>query len=139
MRDIKFRAIVPERNATIYFDLNDIARPAQRFSIREILVPWLLRGNVPDLYTDKKDKNGKGIYEGDIVKFKDIVIDTGYPDDGTSHIPFSGITDVFFDKGCYYLRRIVLQTFGWASIELCGVESYRIEVIGNIIDNPKLL
>jgi hypothetical protein len=68
--EIKFRAIIPEHNAIIYFDLSDLVHPSRKdlFSKREILIPWLLAGNNPDRYSEIKDKKGKDIYERDTVK-----------------------------------------------------------------------
>lgn len=42
MDEIKFRAIIPERNCKIFFTLEDLVmKPFPKFSIREILIPWL--------------------------------------------------------------------------------------------------
>jgi len=49
LKEIKFMARIPERNTTIYFTLYDLVKPEPLFSIREILKPWLLAGNQPEL------------------------------------------------------------------------------------------
>jgi hypothetical protein len=71
MEKLKFRAIIPEHNATIYFDLTDLIHPSRKdlFSKRELLIPWLLAGNIPDQYSGKEDITGREIYEGDKVRW----------------------------------------------------------------------
>ena len=80
-------------------------------------------------YTVLKDKNGKRIFEGDIMKQKDITHKGEIQIEGEKYLVTSS-------SGCWfgickktdYKRSIFLS-------ELCNIG----EVIGNIHDNPELL
>ena len=77
-------------------------------------------------YTGLTDKNGKKIFEGDIVEFTD------------KYIGSKGIAKIVFEafkwkySGCYYGGNPIV----WLCIENTSVEY---EVIGNIHDNSELL
>lgn len=73
-------------------------------------------------YTGLHDKNGKEIYEGDIVKYRDS---------RGQHIE-----KVIFDKGCFYAG----MHWGSSTRVAPKLINQRItEVIGNIYNNPELL
>ena len=118
MKELKFRAIIPERNAIIYFTLKDLIE--DKFSNREILWKWLEEGNQPDLFTGFKDKNTKEIYEGDIVRCNDeycaVVI---WKRDGFILDFFGSVKSV-------------------PSLWYNAENSEKIEVVGNIYENPEL-
>ena len=71
-------------------------------------------------FTGLKDKNGKEIYEGDMVRWEDIQ-DDGY--------------------GCGYLTTIEEPVYfgGGAFYPICTMPEKQFEVIGNIYENPELL
>lgn len=73
-------------------------------------------------FTGLHDKNGKEIYEGDSVKYRDSM---------GQHIE-----KVIFDKGCFYAG------MHWGSSTRLApklINTRITEVIGNIYDNPELL
>ena len=84
-------------------------------------------------FTGLTDKNGKKIFEGDIVK----AIQTEYDEDKEQQpIVFEVIGEMIFEDGCFGLRAKHFVDFYAPMWQEDNVE---LEVIGNVHDNPELL
>lgn len=82
-------------------------------------------------YTGLKDKNGKKIFEGDIVEYEDEA--PGQYEYHDSLIINRGVIE--YSEGCFYWTNAVnanLQDYVYKGVADC-------EVIGNIFDNLELL
>ena len=96
-----------------------IPRDAEQWSISEYNKAFAVIPETVGQYTSLKDKNGKWIFEGDIIK---ATYRGNY-----GRYAFA----VVFDEGRFALRK------NGVAVEMN--DGYRPEVIGNIHDNPELL
>lgn len=116
MRDIKFRAWDKSNNKIVYegFDIDPTGNIwINQFSVREQFE--LMQ------YTGLKDKNGKEIWEGDIL--------TG------GHLEYKN-HQIEYSYHCFWPK-------GWGTgdveMQCCPPAFELCEVIGNIYENPELL
>ena len=84
-------------------------------------------------YTGLHDKNGKEIYEGDVVLYKDW--EMAYEGGGNDSFINKGIVEYCEDNCCYNVTE--RQTVDITDVLYRDNED--LEVIGNIYDNPELL
>ena len=89
-------------------------------------------------YTGLTDKNGKKIFEGDIVEFST-----------TDYCGGKYYGKVVFRKGCYGIEYVLFgetklfhrigEIGRWQDMGASGTITYKYQKIGNIHDNPELL
>ena len=132
MREIKFRAFDVAENMT-YFNLDG---NALKRGVREQPLQSMLQqeeGYELMQYTGLKDKNGKEIYEGDIIRFY-FDADNGYSDTSEDGDFTEMIDTVGFSKGAFMFVNNVVNASA-----LARSHNKHSEIIGNIYENPELL
>ena len=126
-REIKFRAkILTGGNTSLweYYTLNDLIISKAKERSFEV---W-------NEFTGLKDKNGKEVFEGDIIQFSDY----RYGDDGRDIKKFQN-GEIYWLNNSFEIKWII--PIDWVAQEhkLCPALSIQCEVIGNIYETPELL
>jgi len=121
MREIKFRAWDKDEKKMRIFHVDNAIETGWHYH-------YLLEDESVKLqqYTGLKDKNGKEIYEGDIVEYKENWLESE-----------SGIDERFIHEVSWEVESFVLKNHGLLS-ELRDLKN-KIKVIGNIYENKDLL
>ncbi|MFT8407942.1 YopX family protein [Liquorilactobacillus satsumensis] len=128
MREIKFRAW--DKTHKILANVLEIDFYIGKVALDDGEAVWALglKNVVLEQYTGLKDKNGKEIYEGSLVKY------TEDGDSFISEVKYFGNDDYpAFDieaPSAFYFESNVLSS---------GVANNCLEVVGNIHENPELL
>lgn len=132
-REIKFRAWSEELNR--YSCENDCQDYGCYSSLRHEVVNGILNDEesryIFEQYTGLKDKNGKEIYEGDVVFMPE---DERFWYDSYYSKEFLNSMEVVFNNGKFKVKG---EEFGYEGERLMTLQ--HLEVIGNIHDNPELI
>ncbi|CAK1242977.1 hypothetical protein R54839_PPFHFPJH_00980 [Fructobacillus fructosus] len=128
MREIKFRAW--DKKTSRIYQVNHIDNLSNSNEIcvwtNEIEGGYHFNQSSLEQYTGLHDKNGREIYDGDIVKLHVVILS---PDDKV------GVIEYRPEFGyCINFRKSIARQEYWA-----GNDKHTIEVIGNIHENPELM
>ena len=142
-REIKFRGKTINGNEWIYgptISQGTIKRKANKWFMEVAENKWKgLQPNTLGQYTGLKDKNGKEIYEGDILRGNEYPFNCDGVDNYFAEI-------VWADNVCGFYRLTHkkpnstvrgISHGNWEQLDEDDIKSF--EVIGNIHDNPELL
>lgn len=149
MRQIKFRGKSPCFNTWLFGDLvraGDTTCICEKGSmemdghhIRQFADrPQFVNENTIGQYTGLKDKNGKEVYEGDIVVKKDLTLNLTY----TGVVIYNeriGAFRLHVERNGYTQRQGFEASDSYDDGKCVVICKYEYEVIGNIYDNENLL
>lgn len=132
-REIKFRGKNYE-NKWKYGDLvQEKWKQGKAIMIKKETTAWSVLEDTVGQYTGLHDKNGKEIYEGDVVLYEDW--EMAYEGGGNDSFINKGIIEYVECNCCFNVTE--RQTVELQDVLYKDNES--LEVIGNIYDNPELL
>lgn len=139
MREIKFRGKVvnhdpmtnPENGWVEGYYLQDLDNGVVKHYIFNCPMKWEVIPETIGQFTGLRAKNGKEIYEGDIVKWILAMSGMGV-NGGYEEYKFEEIGEIKWDAGALQLGEYCVAGFAYES------EDYA-EIIGNVHDNPELL
>jgi len=130
-RELKFRAWDTLNNEMTVFKLFE--RPTACYGKNVVLMQ----------YTGLKDKNGKEIYEGDVVKSSVCIDGTGCEYTGVGIVKYSEYGNrgycLFDNYESGVEKSYPKHVLDMMDFDLSGDYKRHYEVIGNIYENPELL
>lgn len=129
MRIIRFRAWEIDTKKMLSWEELDKLDKEGILHLFDVLSEPHNYGVIPLQFTGIKDKNGKEIYQGDIVK----ICGADCPEDAEDE---KHIMVVKWDKQGGYISE---YNCGFEFDPLIGNEDLEMEIIGNIYENPDLL
>lgn len=146
-RDIKFQYLW-KRNDSMAASVYDMDEIEQGCAIAPMSNGRYWERVARRQFTGLIDKNGKQIFEGDIVSQhaewnKTEYFDGGYSDSNSCETETIGVVKIYPSKGVVITRckklDIIACDGNWEKTWDCNVRSCRATVIGNIYENPELL